>query len=129
MNTNNESWKKDIQEKINKPLWPEKLRLIMGEIVLSVFLELAVTCYDLRSFVPLWSTRNKELNGMQWKDLQPYTFSFILALWVFFLLHSDYGYLSLAKLKACFSEAKISNGDAKTACCLHNLSAVLQTPP
>ena len=66
---------------------------------------------------------------MQSKDLQPYTFSFILVLWLFFLLHGDYGYLSLVKLKASFSEAKVSSGGAKTACCLYSLSSVFQTPP
>lgn len=37
MNTNNESWKKDSQEKTNQPLGSEKLRLLMGEIASSAF--------------------------------------------------------------------------------------------
>lgn len=66
---------------------------------------------------------------MQWKDLQPNTFSFILVLWLFLILHGHYWNLSLIKFKASFSEAKISSGVAKKTCCPHNISAVFQTSP
>lgn len=67
---------------------------------------------------------------MQWKDLQLNTFSFILVLWLFLILHGHYWNLSLIKFKASFSEAKISSGVANKKmlssqpfCCLPDFSA------